>query len=80
MIRAGVRKLGRIPDGGGGRLDSRDSAIGVADRHKKVRTGRDLVYAAIDAPTAAFRCRDAGSAARIGRQILVISMLVTRCW
>lgn len=48
MIHVDVKKLGKIPAGGGWRLHGRDSAIGVANRHKKTRNGYDFIHTAID--------------------------------
>ncbi|HEY6748872.1 MAG TPA: leucine zipper domain-containing protein, partial [Mycobacteriales bacterium] len=48
MIHVDVKKLGRIPAGGGWRLHGRDAAVSVANRHKKTRIGYDYVHTAID--------------------------------
>ena len=48
MIHVDVKKLGKIPAGGGWRLHGRDSAIGVANRHKKTQIGYDFIHTAID--------------------------------
>lgn len=48
MIHIDVKKLGRIPVGGGWRLHGRDAAVSVANRHKKHRIGYDYVHTAID--------------------------------
>ena len=48
MIHVDVKKLGRIPAGGGWRLHGRDTAISVANRHKKTKIGYDFVHTAID--------------------------------
>ena len=48
MIHVDVKKLGRIPAGGGWRLHGREAAISVANRHKKQRIGYDYVHTAID--------------------------------
>ena len=48
MIHVDVKKLGKIPVGGGWRLHGRDSVIGVANRHKKTRIGYDFIHTAID--------------------------------
>jgi transposase InsO family protein len=48
MIHVDVKKLGRIPAGGGWRLHGRDAAVSVANRHKKVKIGYDYVHTAID--------------------------------
>lgn len=48
MVHVDVKKLGRIPPGGGWRLHGRDAAVSVANRHKKTRIGYDYVHTAID--------------------------------
>ena len=48
LIHVDVKKLGRIPPGGGWRLHGRDAAVSVAHRHKKTRIGYDFVHTAID--------------------------------
>lgn len=48
MIHVDVKKLGRIPAGGGWRLHGRDAAVSVANRHKKTPIGYDFVHTAID--------------------------------
>jgi transposase InsO family protein len=48
MIHVDVKKLGRIPPGGGWRLHGRDAAVSVANRHKKTKIGYDYVHTAID--------------------------------
>jgi transposase InsO family protein len=48
MIHVDVKKLGRIPAGGGWRLHGRDAAISVAHRNKKHKIGYDYVHTAID--------------------------------
>ena len=48
MIHVDVKKLGKIPTGGGWRLHGRDAAVSVANRHKKTRIGYDYVHTAID--------------------------------
>jgi transposase InsO family protein len=48
MIHVDVKKLGRIPPGGGWRLHGRDAAVSVAHRHKKTKIGYDYVHTAID--------------------------------
>jgi transposase InsO family protein len=48
MIHVDVKKLGRIPAGGGWRLHGRDATVSVANRHKKVKIGYDYVHTAID--------------------------------
>jgi transposase len=48
MIHIDVKKLGRIPNGGGWRLHGRAAAISVANRHKRIRIGYDYVHSAID--------------------------------
>ncbi len=48
MVHVDVKKLGRIPAGGGWRLHGRDAAVSVANRHKKIRIGYDYVHTAID--------------------------------
>ncbi|MBB5475113.1 transposase InsO family protein [Cellulomonas hominis] len=46
LVHIDVKKLGRIPDGGGWRAHGRAST--VDHRHKKVPTGYDYVHTAID--------------------------------
>ena len=46
MIHVDVKKLGKIPPGGGWRLHGRDAT--VAHRHKKTRVGYDFIHTAID--------------------------------
>jgi transposase InsO family protein len=48
MIHVDVKKLGRIPAGGGWRLHGREAAASVANRHKKTPIGYDFVHTAID--------------------------------
>jgi transposase InsO family protein len=48
MIHVDVKKLGRIPAGGGWRLHGREAAVSVANRHKKTPIGYDCVHTAID--------------------------------
>ena len=48
MVHVDVKKLGRIPAGGGWRLHGREAAVSVANRHKKIRIGYDYVHTAID--------------------------------
>jgi transposase InsO family protein len=48
MVHVDVKKLGRIPPGGGWRLHGRDAAVSVANRHKKTPIGYDYVHTAID--------------------------------
>lgn len=48
MVHIDVKKLGRIPAGGGWRLHGRDAAVSVANRHKKTQIGYDYVHTAID--------------------------------
>lgn len=48
LIHVDVKKLGRIPKGGGWRLHGRDAAVSVANRHKKTRIGYDYIHTAID--------------------------------
>ena len=48
MIHVDVKKLGRIPPGGGWRLHGRDAAMSVAHRHKKTKIGYDYARTAID--------------------------------
>ena len=48
MIHVDVKKLGRIPAGGGWRLHGRDAAVSVANRHKKTKIGYDYIHTAID--------------------------------
>ena len=46
LLHVDVKKLGRIPDGGGWRLLGRDAT--VAHRHKKTPTGYDFLHVAVD--------------------------------
>jgi transposase InsO family protein len=46
MIHVDVKKLGRIPPGGGWRLRGREAT--VAHKHKGIKTGYDYVHTAID--------------------------------
>jgi transposase InsO family protein len=48
MIHVDVKKLGRIPAGGGWRLHGRHATVSVADRHKKTPIGYEFVHTAID--------------------------------
>ena len=48
MVHVDVKKLGRIPKGGGWRLHGRDAKVSVANRHKKTKIGYDYVHTAID--------------------------------
>src|SRR5438309_7581241 len=48
MIHVDVKKLGKIPPGGGWRLHGRDAAVSIANRHKKTKIGYDYVHTAID--------------------------------
>lgn len=48
LVHVDVKKLGRIPKGGGWRLHGRDAAISVANRHKTTKIGYDYVHTAID--------------------------------
>lgn len=48
LIHVDVKKLGRIPKGGGWRLHGRAAEISVANRHKKTKIGYDYVHTAID--------------------------------
>lgn len=48
MIHVDVKKLGRIPPGGGWRLHGRDTAATTPHRHKKTKIGYDFVHTAID--------------------------------
>lgn len=48
MVHVDVKKLGRIPPGGGWRLHGRDAAVSIANRHKKTKIGYDYVHTAID--------------------------------
>ena len=48
LIHVDVKKLGRIPPGGGWRLHGRDAAVSVAHRHKTTRIGYDCIHTAID--------------------------------
>src|SRR5512132_2338683 len=46
MIHVDVKKLGRIPPGGGWRLRGREAT--VAHKHKRIKIGYDYVHTAID--------------------------------
>jgi transposase InsO family protein len=46
LLHIDVKKLGRVPDGGGWRLLGRDATI--AHRHKPVRIGFDYLHVAVD--------------------------------
>ncbi len=46
LVHIDVKKLGRVPDGGGWRLLGRDAT--VAHRHKNIRIGFDFLHVAID--------------------------------
>lgn len=48
MVHIDVKKLGRIPAGGGWRLHGRDAEISVANRHKPTPIGYDYIHTAID--------------------------------
>jgi transposase InsO family protein len=48
LIHVDVKKLGRIPPGGGWRLHGRAAAATVAHKHKRVKIGYDYVHTAID--------------------------------
>lgn len=48
MVHIDVKKLGRIPLGGGWRLHGRDAAVCVANRNKRNPIGYDYVHTAID--------------------------------
>lgn len=48
MLHVDVKKLGRIPRGGGWRLHGRHAPVSVANRHKKTPIGYDYVHTAID--------------------------------
>jgi transposase InsO family protein len=48
MVHVDVKKLGRIPQGGGWRLHGREAKVSVANRHKKTKIGYDYVHTAID--------------------------------
>ncbi len=48
LVHVDVKKLGRIPPGGGWRLHGRDAAVSVAHRHKTARIGYDFIHTAID--------------------------------
>ena len=48
MIHVDVKKLGKIPPGGGWRLHGRDAAVSVANRHKRTKIGYDYIHTAID--------------------------------
>lgn len=46
LLHVDVKKLGRVPEGGGWRLHGRDAT--VAHRHKPVRIGYDFLHVAVD--------------------------------
>jgi len=46
LLHVDVKKLGRVPDGGGWRLHGRDATM--AQRHKPVRIGYDYLHVAVD--------------------------------
>lgn len=46
LLHVDVKKLGRVPDGGGWRLLGRDAT--VTHRHKKIPTGYDYLHVAVD--------------------------------
>jgi transposase InsO family protein len=46
LLHVDVKKLGRVPDGGGWRLHGRDAT--VAHRHKKIPLGYDFLHVAVD--------------------------------
>ncbi|MHA7662311.1 IS481 family transposase [Mycolicibacterium sp. HS_4_1] len=48
MVHVDVKKLGRIPRGGGWRLHGRDAKVSIANRHKKTKIGYDYIHTAID--------------------------------
>jgi transposase InsO family protein len=48
MLHVDVKKLGRIPAGGGWRLHGRDTELTTRHKHKKTKTGFDYVHTAID--------------------------------
>lgn len=48
MVHVDVKKLGRIPAGGGWRLHGRDDPRSVAHEHERVKIGYDFVHTAID--------------------------------
>lgn len=48
MIHMDVKKLGRIPKGGGWRLHGRNTKAVVTNRHKKIKIGYEFVHTAID--------------------------------
>jgi transposase InsO family protein len=48
LIHVDVKKLGRIPAGGGWRLHGREAAVSMAHRNKRVKIGYDYVHTAID--------------------------------
>ena len=54
MIHVDVKKLGRIPPGGGWRLRGREAT--VAHKHKRIKTGYDYVHTAIDDHTRLAYC------------------------
>jgi transposase InsO family protein len=48
LVHVDVKKLGRVPAGGGWRLHGRDATVSVANRHKRIKIGYDYVHTAID--------------------------------
>jgi len=56
MIHVDVKKLGRVPRGGGWRLHGRQAAVSVANRHKKTKIGYEYVHTAIDDHTRLAYC------------------------
>jgi len=48
MIHVDVKKLGKIPAGGGWRLHGPGAAVSVANRNKKTKIGYDYIHTAID--------------------------------
>jgi transposase InsO family protein len=48
MIHVDVKKLGKVPPGGGWRLHGKDAAVSVANRNKKIKIGYDYIHTAID--------------------------------
>ena len=48
LIHVDVKKLGRIPVGGGWRLHGQAAAVSVAQRNKKTKIGYDYIHTAID--------------------------------
>jgi transposase InsO family protein len=77
LVHIDIKKLGKIPPGGGWRAHGRDAT--VAQRHKKSKIGYDFLHSAVDARAMAF-FRDHGIRVR---RILTDNAMVYRhgsCW